>query len=119
MREALKKITVLVALTMMLVPCVALGAEALIQASTYILSHDIAFDPITRANSILNGLDCAGEWVTYQLPALPFGTYEVGMRAWGEAGVQYHLELVTMPANGEETPQTIHLDFLGLGVSCT
>ncbi|MGD1048277.1 MAG: hypothetical protein ABR899_05940 [Candidatus Krumholzibacteriaceae bacterium] len=114
----MKKITVLAAALMMLVPCVALGAEALVQASTYLLSHDIAFDPITRANSILNGLDYPGEWVTYQLPALPFGTYSVNLKVWGEAGVQYHLELVTMPVQGGE-PQTIDLDFVGLGVSCT
>ena len=117
-RKALKKITVLVAVLTVLVPCAALGAEALVQASTYVLSHDIAYDPITRANSLLNGLDYAGEWVTYQLPALPFGTYQVTLKGWGEAGVEYHLDLVTMPVQGEE-PQTIHLVFNGLGVSCT
>ena len=118
MRKALKKITVLAALMMMLVPCAALGADALVQASTYILSRDIAFDPITRANSLLNGLDYPGEWVTYQLPSLPFGTYQVTLKGWGDAGVHCILELVTMPAQGEE-PQTIYLDLLGQGVSCT
>jgi hypothetical protein len=117
-RKTLKKSTAVAFFMIGLRPSAALGAETTVQASSYLVSYDLANDPITPANSILNGLDCSGEWVLYRLPALPFGTYHVTMKCWGDAGVPYHLELVTMPVQGEQ-PTTISLDFTGLGTSCT
>jgi hypothetical protein len=85
-------------------------------AENFSLAHDIAMYPIRSYNGLLDGLDFPGEWVEYSLPVLPFGTYQVHLRCWGDP-VPYMLHLMTYPAQGEE-PQTIAFDFTGKGADC-
>lgn len=117
-RLRVKLLVVLVAAAVALSSCPARAADAYVQAENYTLSHDIGYTLIAPNGILLQGLDYPGEWTEYVLPQLPFGTYRVSMRCWGDVNVPYELYLKTFPAQGEE-PQTVDLKFTGLGSDCS
>jgi hypothetical protein len=98
-------------------PGAALGYSAYVQAEAFTDSYDVALYPITSSLGLLNGLDFPSEWTQYSLPIMPFGTYRVYMRCWGDPQ-PYELHLLTFPG-AEQEPQTIVLSFTGLGLECT
>jgi hypothetical protein len=113
-----KSVVVLVTAAVVLSSCPAGAATAYVEAESYTVSHDLGYTLIAPYGILLQGLDVSGEWTEYVLPQLPFGTYRVSMRCWGEVNVPYELHLKTFPVQGEE-PQTIDLKFTGLGSDCS
>lgn len=111
----MRMIFVIAGVVLAFTPSFACAIDIFVQAEDYRFSHDIALDPIQSYQSLLYGLDYAGEWTQYELQATGFGTYGVTMRCWGEANVPYRLQLVTIPADVDGIPQTINFDFIGKG----
>lgn len=111
----MKSTSVLVLLALLLVPSAAGAASAVRQAEDFTSYLNLAYYPIRSNLGMLEGLDAPGEWTQYIMPTLPFGTYKVTLRCWGNE-IPYHLQLATFPVQGEE-PQTINFAFTGLGTS--
>ena len=112
----MKRRMVLVLLAVLLAAEAGNAASAYVQAENFIASYDIAYVPIRAYIGLLQGLDYPGEWAEYRLPDLPYGTYQVAMRCWGDP-VPYVLRLLTFPAQGGD-PQTIEFTFQGAGSDC-
>lgn len=93
------------------------SASVYTQAESFVAYNEIQYTAISVYSTLLRGLDYPGEWVEYRVSAPAYGTYTVQLRCWGELNVDYHLHLVTLPVAGEE-PQTIDIDFTGLGDDC-
>lgn len=111
----MKMIVAVAGIILAFTPSFACALDLYVQAEAYAFANDIALDPIQSIQSLLYGLDYAGEWTQYEMPATSFGTYSVTMRCWGNAGVPYRLQLITMPADVDGIPQTIDFDFIGKG----
>jgi hypothetical protein len=112
----MKRITTLVFIVIMLYPCLARAISVVVQAEDFSNSCNIEPENIRSDNSILKGLDCAGEWTQYKLEVTAFGTYSFTVRCWGDSNVEYKFRLTTAPIEGEE-PQSIEFRYTGKG-SC-
>ncbi len=113
----MRKLLLVAVFAIFAAPGAARAAGGYVQAESYTDFYDAGYIQIRSYLGILEGLDYPGEWTEYLLPPLPYGTYQVHMRCWGDP-VPYILHLVTYPVQGEE-PQTIEIQFTGKGSSCT
>ena len=112
----MRKLRALVALTIILAPCLARAEDVSVQAEDFFNSYNIELEAIRADGGTLKGLDYAGEWAEFYLLAPAFGTYGVTIRCWGNLNVPYHFHLVTLPLEGQD-PQTIEFSYWGKG-SC-
>ncbi len=112
-----KRLIVIVGFILASTPSLACAIQVVVQAEQYTSANDIAYVPIQPNISYLEGLDYPGEWTQYQLQTTGFGTYQVTLKCWGALNVSYHLQLVTMPVQGDNPAQTIGFSFIGRG-SC-
>jgi len=110
----MKKLVALAVAVIALSPCPARAIDVYVQAESFTSSFDSMPENIRAYNGSLLGLDYAGEWAEFQVPASAFGTYLLSMRCWGNENAPYLFHLVTRPVAGEE-PQTITLSFAGRG----
>jgi hypothetical protein len=111
----MKRLCALIALTIILTPCLARAESVSVQAEDFFDSYNVELEAIRADGGALKGLDYAGEWADFYLQAPAFGTYAVTIRCWGDLNVPYHFHLVTLPLQGED-PQTIEFTYWGKGL---
>ncbi|MDD4857031.1 MAG: hypothetical protein PHD74_02885 [Candidatus Krumholzibacteria bacterium] len=100
----------------LLSPSLAHAASVYVQAESFTDSYNIDPEPIISDNSMLKGLDSAGEWTQYSLEVSAFGTYSYMVRCWGDLNVAYTFRITTAPVQGGE-PQSVEFSYIGKG-SC-
>ena len=113
----MKRLIVIVTFILASAPSLVCAIQVVVQAEDYKSANDIDYVPIQPSISYLEGLDYPGEWTQYQLQTTGYGTYQVTLKCWGALNVQYSLQLVTMPVQGDNPSQTIDFSFIGRG-SC-
>jgi hypothetical protein len=93
----------------------------MIEAESYISSHDIDYGiidgvpgPGCSGGDMLVGLDYPDEWVKYNVSISPYGEYAVSMKCRGDLGVQYRLQLAFLPEQ-VGIGQTVSFQFTGAG----
>lgn len=94
----------------------ALSAQRIqVEAEDFINFHDLGLTPIFADESLLRGLDFAGEWTEYQASGIyDLGTRSILIKVWGTEYVQYHLQVTVSPEH-MATSETVDVFFTGKG----
>lgn len=99
------------------------ATRVLVEAESYTDSYDLEYEPIRQAVAttcsgqfMLVGLDYPGEWTEYDITIGDFGTWSVGLRCRGDAGVSYTFRFTfTGTTSGTSTSYDVYYTGAGYG----
>ena len=96
-------------------PSVSSAERILVQAENYSSYYNLLGGDIYRDEFRVYGIDYPGEWTEYLVSGVVvLGTRSVTLRAWGDLGVQYHLQVSVTPEN-ETVGEAVDIFFIGRG----
>jgi hypothetical protein len=104
----------LLAVLLLATPLAAAAAALRVELENFTSYFDIYPDEPHSVNGILHGLDSAGEWTRYELPAIEPGRYNLVLKCWTLFGSPcvMEAEVVAEPAGA----QSSRFSFVGRGM---